>query len=133
MAATRTILVMDDDDEIRTAIVTALEHKGYRVIIASDGNSGLATAEREAPDLVVLDMMMPRTSGFHVLEKLKHRPTPGPRVIMITANEGIKHRAYAEMLGVDDYLCKPFALQRLLDSIERLCPLPPPQEPPTNN
>jgi DNA-binding response OmpR family regulator len=125
MSAAKTVLVMDDDPEVLGAVCPLLEDRGYRVLTATDGNSGLATAEREAPDLVILDMMMPRTSGFLVLEKLKHRPTPGPRVIMITANEGAKHRAYAEMLGVDDYLCKPFPLERLLESVERLCPITP--------
>jgi DNA-binding response OmpR family regulator len=123
MSAAKTVLIMDDDAEILGALGPLLENKGYRVLTATDGNTGLATAEREAPDLVILDMMMPRTSGFLVLEKLKHRPTPGPRVIMITANEGAKHRAYAELLGVDDYLCKPFPLEQLLASVERLCPL----------
>jgi DNA-binding response OmpR family regulator len=124
MSTAKTVLVMDDDPEILGTICPLLQSKGYRVLTATDGNSGLATAEREAPDLVILDMMMPRTSGFLVLEKLKHRPMSGPRVIMITANEGAKHRAYAEMLGVDDYLCKPFPLERLLESVVRLCPPP---------
>lgn len=124
MTAAKTILVMDDDAELLKVIAATLEAKGYRVLTAADGISGLAAAEREQPDLVIVDMMMPRISGFLVLEKLKHRPTPGPRVIMITANEGIKHRAYAESLGVDDYHCKPLAMDRLLESVVRLCPLP---------
>jgi DNA-binding response OmpR family regulator len=99
-----------------------LENKGYRVVTAPDGNAGLALAEREQPDLVVVDMMMPKKSGFVVLEKLKSRREASPRVIMITANEGGRHRAYAEMLGVDDYIRKPFAMERLLESVERLCP-----------
>jgi DNA-binding response OmpR family regulator len=70
-----------------------------------------------------VDMMMPRQSGFLVLQKLKGRPDGGPRVIMITANEGSRHRAYAEVLGVDDYIRKPFDMSRLLDSVQRLCPL----------
>ena len=75
---------------------------------------------REVPDLVVLDMMMPKRSGFLVLEKLR-RSRPDPmRVIMITANEGSRHKAYAEMLGVDDYIRKPFAMDRLLQSVDRL-------------
>jgi DNA-binding response OmpR family regulator len=65
---------------------------------------------------------MPRKSGFLVLEKLKGRDRTTPRVIMITANEGGRHRAYAEMLGVDDYIRKPFAMDRLLESVTRLCP-----------
>jgi DNA-binding response OmpR family regulator len=123
MAATKTILVMDDDPEILSALRTVLEKKKYRVLTASDGNAGLAVAEREQPDLVVVDMMMPKKSGFLVLEKLKSRQEASPRVIMITANEGSRHKAYAEMLGVDDYIRKPFAMERLLESVERLCPL----------
>jgi DNA-binding response OmpR family regulator len=123
MPASKTILLVDDDDEIRTAIRTALEARGYQVLTAADGNQALAVAERDAPDLVIVDMMMPVKSGFLVLEKLKARQLDHPRVIMITANEGVRHQAYAETLGVDDYLRKPFALERLLDSVQRLCPL----------
>jgi DNA-binding response OmpR family regulator len=119
MAATQTILVIDDDDEILAGLRTGLERAHYRVLTASDGNAGLAVAEREAPDLVVVDMMMPKKSGFLVLEKLKARPG-GPPVIMITANEGVRHRAYAEHLGVDAYLAKPFDLAELLEHVGRL-------------
>jgi len=123
MAVPKTVLLVDDDADILSAMRTMIERKGYRVVTASDGNMGLAVAEREAPDLVVVDMMMPRKSGFLVLEKLKSRPEGGPRVIMITANEGSRHRAYAEILGVDDYIRKPFEMSRLLDSVQKLCPL----------
>jgi DNA-binding response OmpR family regulator len=124
MGAVKTILLVDDDAEIVGAMQTVLEKKGYRVLTAADGNRGLAIAERAAPDLIVVDMMMPRKSGFLVLEKLKGRPAHAPPVIMITANEGVRHQAHAEMLGVDDYLRKPFAMDQLLASVERLCPLP---------
>ncbi len=114
------ILLVDDDAEIIEALRYALEAKGHKVLIARDGNQGLAMAEREDPDLVILDMMMPKRSGFLVLERLRRtRPIP-MRVIMITANEGSRHKAYAEMLGVDDYIRKPFAMDRLLDSVARL-------------
>ncbi len=131
MSLAKTILLVDDDAEILGAMRTILENKGYRVLTASDGNRGMAMVERTAPDLVVVDMMMPRQSGFHVLQKLRGRPDGGPRVIMITANEGIRHRAYAEVLGVNDYIRKPFALDRLLESVQRLCPLT--DEPPPNH
>jgi DNA-binding response OmpR family regulator len=99
---------------------TVLESRGYEILIARDGNQGLMMAEKDEPDLIVLDMMMPKRSGFLVLEKLRRtRPVP-VKVIMITANEGSRHKAYAEMLGVDDYIRKPFAMDRLLDSINRL-------------
>lgn len=114
------VLIVDDDHEIVESVKFALETKGYAVLIARDGNQGLAMAEREDPDLVILDMMMPKRSGFLVLEKLRRsRPVP-LRVIMITANEGSRHKAYAEMLGVDDYIRKPFAMDRLMESVEKL-------------
>jgi DNA-binding response OmpR family regulator len=122
MAAVKTILLVDDDREIVSAMRVVLEKRGYRVLTAADGNMALAVAEREAPDLVIVDMMMPKKSGFLVLEKLKARNKEVPRVIMITANEGSRHRAYAEMLGVDDYIRKPFAMDRLLESVDKLCP-----------
>jgi DNA-binding response OmpR family regulator len=120
MADSKTILLIDDDPEIITALRTVLERKNYRVVTASDGNAGLAAAERENPDLVLVDMMMPKKSGFLVLEKLKSTPQNKPKVIMITANEGSRHRAYAEMLGVDDYIRKPFALDKLMERVEEL-------------
>ncbi len=118
--ARKRILLVDDDREIVESLRTALEAAGYDILVARDGNQGLAMAEREDPDLVILDMMMPKRSGFLVLEKLRRtRPVP-MRMIMITANEGSRHKAYAEMLGVDDYIRKPFAMDRLMDSVGRL-------------
>ena len=114
------VLLVDDDPEIIDTLRYALETKGYNVLIARDGNQGLAMAEREDPDLVILDMMMPKRSGFLVLEKLRRTRDVPIRVIMITANEGSRHKAYAEMLGVDDYIRKPFAMDRLVDSVQRL-------------
>ena len=114
------ILIVDDDNEIIESLRYVLESKGYDVLIARDGNQGLALAEKENPDLVILDMMMPKRSGFLVLEKLRRsRPVP-IRIIMITANEGSRHKAYAEMLGVDDYIRKPFAMDKLVDSVTNL-------------
>lgn len=114
------VLIVDDDHEIVESVRYALESNGYEVLVARDGNQGLAMAEKEDPDLVILDMMMPKRSGFLVLEKLRRtRPVP-LRVIMITANEGSRHKAYAEMLGVDDYIRKPFAMDRLMESVKRL-------------
>lgn len=119
-ASGKRILLVDDDPEIIDSMRAVLESRGYQILVARDGNQGLAMAEGDGPDLVVLDMMMPKRSGFLVLEKLR-RSSPNPvRVIMITANEGSRHKAYAEMLGVDDYIRKPFAMDRLLDSVDRL-------------
>ena len=116
----KTILLVDDDNEIIESMRTVLEAKGYRVMVARDGNAGLTVAERENPDLIVLDMMMPKKSGFLVLEKLKGRPGGLIPTIMITGNEGSRHRAYAEMLGVRDYIRKPFAMEKLVKSVEQI-------------
>lgn len=119
-SSAKRVLLVDDDAEIVEAMKFTLESKGYTVLVARDGNQGLALAEREDPDLMILDMMMPKRSGFLVLEKLRRtRPVP-IRVIMITANEGSRHKAYAEMLGVDDYLRKPFAMDKLVESVAKL-------------
>ena len=122
MTATKTVLIVDDDRDIVQGLQTVLEGCGYRVVMAHDGEAGLSAASRERPDLVLVDMMMPKKSGFLVLEGLKNKQAP-PKVIMMTANDGSRHRAYAEMLGVDDYLRKPFAMDKLLDAVGRLCPI----------
>jgi len=119
-AAKKKILLVDDDQEIVESMRIALEACGYEILIARDGNQGLAMAERQDPDLVILDMMMPKRSGFLVLERLRRTRRIPTRVIMITANEGNRHKAYAELLGVDDYIRKPFAMDRLLESVSRL-------------
>ena len=114
------VLLVDDDPDIIESVRIPLERKGYEVLVARDGNQGLTLAEQNEPDLVILDMMMPKRSGFLVLEKIRRTYTSPIRVIMITANEGSRHKAYAEMLGVDDYIRKPFAMDRLMESVERL-------------
>ena len=120
--AAKTVLVVDDEPDIVASVRAALEETGYRVVTAADGNMGLALAERENPAVVVVDMMMPKKSGFAVLEKLKQRPGGGPPVVMVTANESARHREYARKLGVDDYILKPFEMEQLVASVQRLCP-----------
>jgi DNA-binding response OmpR family regulator len=113
------ILIVDDDKEIIDAVVYALENAGYEVLVARDGNEGLAMAEKSNPHLVILDMMMPKRSGFLVLESLNRTQKLPFRVIMVTGNEGSRHKSYAEMLGVDDYIRKPFAMEKLLESVRQ--------------
>jgi DNA-binding response OmpR family regulator len=120
MPPQKTILLVDDDNDIIESMRTILEARGYRILVARDGNAGLSIAERENPDLIVLDMMMPKKSGFLVLEKLKGRPGGLIPTIMITGNEGSRHRAYAEFLGVKDYIRKPFAMEKLVRSIDQI-------------
>ncbi len=119
----KTILLIEDDREISTTLQKVLESTGYRVIAANNGLDGRRLADHNKPDLVITDMMMPRMGGFPVLEYLKSQPNP-PRVIMITANEGGRHRAYAEMLGADDYLRKPFPMDVLIDTVQKVLAKP---------
>ncbi len=116
MANAKTILVVDDDHELMDAMRTMLEKQGFRVLAARDGHQGKQVIYDQRPDLVILDMMMPRMGGYPVLEHFKGK-TDAPPMIMITANEGSRHKAYAEYLGVIDYIRKPFAMDRLLDAV----------------
>jgi len=118
MAEQKTILVVDDDLELSDGLRMVLERQGYRVIQARDGQQGQRLVYQQRPDLVILDMMMPRMGGYPVLEHFKGK-ADAPPIIMITANEGSRHKAYAEYLGVVDYIRKPFAMERLLEAVER--------------
>lgn len=119
MADEKNILIIDDDREIASTLHGVLSSAGYQVSVANNGVEGQRMVESLKPDLVITDMMMPRMGGFPVLEYLRSLPNP-PNVIMITANEGGRHKAYAEMLGVDDYLRKPFPMEVLLESVRRI-------------
>ncbi|MBD3672239.1 MAG: response regulator [Planctomycetaceae bacterium] len=116
---TASIVLIEDDREISSTMTTVLQNAGYTVDTAPNGIEGRKLIEDKNPDLVITDMMMPRMGGFPVLEFLTELDSP-PRVIMITANEGSRHKAYAEMLGVSDYLRKPFAMDVLLETIEKV-------------
>jgi DNA-binding response OmpR family regulator len=118
MAEAQTILVVDDDRDLNDALRIFLEKHGFRVLQASNGHDGQRLIEQRHPDLVVLDMMMPGRGGYPVLEHLRGK-ADAPPVVMITANEGSRHQAYAESLGVVDYVRKPFAMERLLEGVEK--------------
>ncbi|HYE03052.1 MAG TPA: response regulator [Phycisphaerales bacterium] len=113
------VLIVDDDPDVREAIDAAMQSEGAETLLVGDGNEAVAVCQDDPPDVVVLDMMLPKRSGFLVLEKIKGRED-SPIVIMVTANEGKRHQAYAESLGVDKYLLKPVPLARLVDETVRL-------------
>jgi DNA-binding response OmpR family regulator len=119
MSAPKTILIVDDDRELVDGLRSLLERQGYKVVTAGDGVQGKNTIYNQKPDLVILDMMMHRMGGYPVLEHFKDKPD-APPFIMITANEGSRHKAYAEFLGVVDYIRKPFATERLLEAVNRV-------------
>jgi DNA-binding response OmpR family regulator len=118
MAAEKFILLIEDDREIATTLTGVLQGAGYNVTHAQNGVEGQRLLSAGRPDLVITDMMMPKMGGFPVLEFINAMADP-PKVIMITANEGGRHKAYAEMLGVVDYLRKPFAMDALLEAVRK--------------
>jgi len=119
----KSILLVDDDPDMITALQTILDGSGATIETAVDGNQAVEVAASFNPDLVVLDAMLPKRSGFLVLEKLKganKKKGQRPYVIMITGNAGKRHQVWAESLGVDGYLNKPFRMERLMERIEQL-------------
>ncbi|HEV3145031.1 MAG TPA: response regulator [Gemmataceae bacterium] len=124
MAETKIVLIVDDDRELVEGLRLVLERQGYKVIQAHDGHQGKQMIYNHKPDLVILDMMMPRMGGYPVLEHFRGKDAPP--IIMITANEGSRHKAYAEYLGVVDYIRKPFAMERLIEAVNKAFNTPPP-------
>lgn len=113
------VLIVDDDRDVLESMDAAFQAEGALTQMAMDGNEAVRICREDPPDLVILDMMLPRRSGFLVLEKIKGHED-SPLVIMVTANEGKRHQAYAESLGADKYLLKPVPLERLLDTAAAL-------------
>jgi len=120
--AGKKILIADDDRDILASLTTALRDMGPELFTANDGNEAVRLADQKQPDMVILDMMMPKRSGFLVLEKIRKDKADGekPHVIMITANQGTRHRIYAESLGVVKYINKPFRVDKLVETIKEV-------------
>jgi len=120
--AGKKVLLVDDDRDIVATIQAALADLGPEIITAGDGKQAVELAQQHQPDIVILDMMLPKRSGFLVLERLKSgkKRTDPPRVIMITGNEGLRHREYAHSRGADFYFNKPFRMEKLLESVMKL-------------
>jgi len=106
------VLVIDDEPQIRRALRAGLEHNGYEVMLAANGEEGLDTAALKVPDLLILDLALPGTDGFTVLKQL--REWSKIPVIVLTVREGEEEKIKALDLGADDYLIKPFGLGELL-------------------
>jgi DNA-binding response OmpR family regulator len=123
MKAHRTILVVDDDKDLREGVSAVLGQRGYRTLQADDGWAARLLIEEHNPDLVIVDMMMPRWGGLAVLEHFRGK-VGAPPIIMITANEVQEHKGYAHRLGVFDYIPKPFSMERLLEGVSKAVPAP---------
>lgn len=115
------VLIVDDDRDILQAMETTLSDLGAEVLTATDGNQAVSLAEEHTPDLVVLDQMLPKKSGFLVMEKFRKLPKEErPKVIMITGNQGARHKIYAQSLGVNAYLNKPFRMEKLAEEVKKV-------------
>ncbi len=121
------ILLVDDDPDILTSMQAAFEPTGAIIDTANNGNKAVELIEKNQPDLIILDMMLPGRSGFLVLEKVQADKTrnkkprnSAPLVIMVTGNPGSRHKMYAEALGASDYFTKPVKLDKLIDRVEKL-------------
>ena len=109
------VLIVDDEKDILDSMEAAFQSEGALTLTAGDGDEAVRICSQDPPDIVILDMMLPKRSGFLALEKIKGRED-SPIVIMVTANEGKRHQAYGESLGVDAYLQKPVPLGLLLNT-----------------
>mgnify|MGYP006107349717 FL=1 len=114
-----TILIVDDDPDILESFDLAMRAEGAETVLAEDGTEAVSVALSSEPDAVILDMMLPKRSGFLVLEEILSMD-PAPIVVMVTANEGKRHMAYAKTLGVAAYLIKPVGLDKLITTVSCL-------------
>lgn len=121
------ILLVDDDQDILTSMQAAFEPTGAIVETTSNGNKAVEINEQNSPDLIVLDMMLPGRSGFLVLEKIQQEKVKAkkprnskPYVIMVTGNQGGRHKDFALSLGVSEYLNKPFKMDKLIATAEKV-------------
>lgn len=113
---TSRIAVIDDEPHIRELLSLALGHRGYEVRCASDGAAGLELAREWSPDLIVLDVMLPKASGFEVLPELR-RITDAP-IVMLSARGEVEDKVEGLAHGADDYLSKPFEISELLAHVD---------------
>src|SRR6266480_861022 len=113
------ILIIEDELPMRTALQDVLAAEGYRVLSAADGEGGLKRAIEEKPDLILLDIMMPKLDGYEVCAELRRLANPVP-VLMLTAKGQIEDRVTGLDAGADDYLVKPFSTEELLARVRAL-------------
>ena len=121
------ILVVDDEPEIVRGLEDNLRFEGYQTVSATNGEDGLALALSDAPDLVLLDIMMPKMSGWDVCRELRRRGVDVP-VIMLTARGAEVDRVLGLEIGADDYVTKPFSLRELLARVRAVLRRPGPRQ-----
>ncbi|MDW8468505.1 MAG: response regulator [Burkholderiales bacterium] len=119
--AKKKVLIVDDEPNIVTALEYLLARSGYDVAVAEDGEAALAAVERERPDLVLLDIMMPRLNGYEVCRRLRERPDGGAiKIVILSAKGRDVDVAKGLSLGADLYVTKPFSSTELVARIAAL-------------
>ncbi len=113
------ILVIEDNRDLSFGLRNNLEIEGHVVELAEDGRAGLHLAEKQNPDLIILDLMLPELDGFRALEQLRQRDSHTP-VLVLTARGEEMDKVRALRLGADDYVTKPFGLMELMARVEAL-------------
>jgi DNA-binding response OmpR family regulator len=113
------ILIIEDELPMRTALKDCLEAEAYRVLTAADGEAGLKRALEEKPDLILLDIMMPRLDGYSLCSELRRLSNPVP-ILMLTAKGQVEDRVHGLDVGADDYLVKPFSTEELLARVRAM-------------
>jgi DNA-binding response OmpR family regulator len=117
----KVILVVDDEPNIVLSLEYLMQQAGYVVRSARDGEAALEEIEREPPDLVLLDVMMPKHDGFEVCQAIRARSEwRAVKVVMLTAKGREVEREKGLSLGADDYVTKPFATQELVDKVRQV-------------
>lgn len=117
------ILLVEDEKNIVLGVRTCLDAVGYEVEIAENGELAMEAVRRSHPDLILLDLMLPKFNGFEVLESLKNNPgTSEIPIIVLTAKAGEEDRQKAMELGADAYMTKPFRPQELWDILKEFLP-----------
>lgn len=117
----KTIMIVEDSPTTLRHIQSLLGDKGYRLLSAADGEEALEKAIREHPDLIVLDIILPKKNGFQVCRQLKTAPdTKDIKIIMLTSKTQDSDRFWGLKQGADDYFQKPFEDRELLDTVSRL-------------
>ena len=113
----KTVLVVEDEANIVDILTFNLQREGYRVLSAYDGQAGLELAQREKPDLILLDLMLPKRNGFEVCRALRDAGDTVP-ILMLTAREEESDKVKGLELGADDYITKPFSIRELMARIK---------------
>jgi DNA-binding response OmpR family regulator len=117
----RKVLIVDDEPNIVTALEFLLQRSGHEVKVATNGEEALAAIERDSPDVVLLDVMMPIKSGYEVCQRMRERPEwRHIKIVMLSAKGREAEVSKGLALGADLYVTKPFSTQELIDQIEGL-------------